>query len=98
MNNNVIRKTGYRYWLMTPASNEINFLDKLKGSYSRLVLVNENGEFEFSNPQFHPSWSSTGSNESCGYRPAISLIPGIQFTSGDGSKDNPYVVNTSGFS
>lgn len=27
-------------------------------------------------------------------RPVISLIPGIRYTSGDGSKDNPYVVDT----
>lgn len=29
-----------------------------------------------------------------GVRPAISLVPGIEYSSGDGSVDNPYVVET----
>ena len=31
-----------------------------------------------------------------GVRPTISLIPGIEYTDGDGSMANPYVVDTSG--
>ena len=27
-----------------------------------------------------------------GVRPAVSLIPGIKFSGGDGSKDNPYII------
>lgn len=37
--------------------------------------------------------SSAGVNTKSGVRPAISLIPGIEYTSGDGSMDNPYVVD-----
>jgi hypothetical protein len=33
-------------------------------------------------------------NSVYGVRPAISLIPGIEYTSGDGSMANPYVVDT----
>ena len=31
---------------------------------------------------------------SLGVRPAISLIPGIEYSSGDGSRENPYVIDT----
>ena len=44
--------------------------------------------------------SSTGSfgtvvmNSAYGVRPTISLIPGMRYSSGDGSMANPYVVDT----
>ena len=37
--------------------------------------------------------TSAGVNTKSGVRPAISLIPGIEYSSGDGSMDNPYVVD-----
>ena len=36
----------------------------------------------------------TGQNLSFGIRPAIALKPETEYTSGDGSKDNPYIVDT----
>ena len=39
----------------------------------------------------HLGYSYVG-DTSIGIRPTISLIPGIQYSSGDGSMANPYVV------
>ena len=33
-------------------------------------------------------------NSTLGVRPAVSLIPGTVYSDGDGSKNNPYVVET----
>ena len=36
----------------------------------------------------------TRMDSSMGVRPVISLKPEIAYSSGDGSKNNPYIVNT----
>jgi uncharacterized protein YegL len=36
-----------------------------------------------------------GASGTSGVRPVVSLIPGIEYTSGDGSMENPYIVDTS---
>jgi hypothetical protein len=41
------------------------------------------------------SWGGYYVDFAYGARPAVSLIPGIEYTSGDGSMANPYVVDTS---
>ena len=40
------------------------------------------------------SVSDVDINKEYGVRPAISLIPGIMYTDGDGSKEHPYIIKT----
>ena len=49
-----------------------------------------NGRYVFS----VGSWDNFGVINAYGARPAVSLIPGIRYTAGDGSMANPYVVDT----
>ena len=75
MNRSILRKTGQRYWLISPHSFT------WYGSYSRYV-------------DFSGDILSNNITLSYGVRPAISLIPGIEYSSGDGSMENPYVIDT----
>jgi hypothetical protein len=45
------------------------------------------------NVYYHGSISSFNVNALDGVRPAISLISGTEYVSGDGSTDNPYIVD-----
>ena len=54
---------------------------------------NNNGAYEY----YVDSYGYLGSNRvdlTYGVRPAVSLIPGTVYSDGDGSKNNPYVVET----
>ena len=77
--NTNLRKTGQNYWTMTPI-----------GMITELVFVyriNPSGSFVSSSS--HVSYANTG------VRPVISLKKGTLFTTGTGSMDDPYVVDTS---
>ncbi len=74
-----LNKTGQSYWLMTPMGF---YLSGMSPSYSTVALVMSYGGAS----------DNTISNSQNGVRPAISLKPGIEYVSGNGSKDDPYVV------
>ena len=52
-------------------------------NYAYIFRVNYLGEVE-----------SSGVSNTHGVRPSVSLKPGIEYTSGDGSMVNPYIVST----
>jgi hypothetical protein len=70
------------YWLASP--NDFNYF-QARGRFVNTIYVVGNGFFGFN-----------GVNIANGVRPVVSLIPGIEYSSGDGSMENPYVVDTSG--
>ncbi len=78
LNQNNARKTGQYYWLGSPYFLYVNHP---YGWYAR----NDGG-----------MGAGTQGNISTtrGVRPAISLVPGTRYSSGDGSMANPYVVST----
>ena len=78
LNNNVIRKTGQYYWLVSPSYFFCRF------AYANSV----NGDGYFSN-------GSSVVDFVAGVRPAVSLKPGTEYVSGDGSTSKPYVVDVS---
>lgn len=82
-NVNVI-STAYSGWFLI--SPEEYYNTPQMGSYATASYVNRYGKIN----QGGTSPVTTSKN----VRPAISLIPGIRYTSGDGSKDNPFVVDT----
>ena len=77
LNNNVLRNTGKDYWVASP-----DVFKQTPNSYNAYVgFINSSGKT-----------SSIGPYVENGVRPAISLKPGTIAVSGDGSKNNPYVV------
>ena len=82
LNQSTIRKTGKYYWLISPYG--------LDGNRSNGRVVHTNGSVISSDRLTIASVSSTA-----GVRPAISLKPGTEYTTGDGSTTNPYVIKTS---
>ena len=74
MNNNIIRKTGQTYWLLSPAVFDIT------DAHAAAVGSDgsDGGVLYIANKY--------------GIRPVVSLKPGIIYTGGDGSKNNPYIV------
>ena len=77
LNNNNARSSGASYWTMSPAR-----VDNVDMQTSTVNYVARDGRL---------GYSYVG-DTSIGIRPTISLIPGIQYSSGDGSMANPYVV------
>ena len=76
LNNDNSRKTGYAYLLGSP-----QLFSYLITSSSRILTVNSVGTIK-----------ASGVHNTYGARPAVSLLAGTVFTSGDGSMNNPYVV------
>ena len=76
LNNANARKAGQYYWLASPS---------YFGSYSNNAYewyVNASGSMV----------SLSGVGLTIGVRPAVSLTPGIEYSDGDGSMENPYKI------
>ena len=78
LNNNNVRKTGKQYWLASPS--EFDMSASINGSFNNYVM--SDGRV-----------SADELKHSFGVRPAISLIPGIEYSSGNGSMANPYIID-----
>ena len=77
LNNDKARVSGVPYWTMTPSYIEYDFVG------SKVYRVTSTG-----------SVTEQPTMDSLNYiRPAISLNPGMEYSSGDGSKENPYIVD-----
>ncbi len=74
--NSSLLKVGSGFWLISPEHIE-------SSSYTRHVLSNGNNNNSF-NGSVYPTAN--------GLRPTVSLIPGIQYSYGDGSKEKPYYI------
>ena len=61
-------------------------------SYSGSISSNASGSKNYFTLSNKYIYSTMGSSYK-GIRPAISLIPNIELTSGDGTVTNPYVIN-----
>lgn len=85
--NSTILKTGEYYWLRTPSGMINRSGYKYSDTYG--YYINNNGAYDNA---LDTSTTHNGYDNSMGVRPVISLKPGIKFVSGDGSKNNPYVV------
>ena len=82
------------------SSPEMNLLNnnnaRKTGQNYWLVSPSYFGSSDASGRSVVPSggWSNSGVFNTLGARPAVSLIPGMRYSSGDGSMANPYVVDT----
>ncbi len=76
LGNNNLRKTGKGYWLNSSKNLGIGRY----GAYLHHHIVSNDGSFAYMDGFAY------------GVRPAVSLKPGTEYTSGDGSKNNPYTV------
>ena len=91
-------KLKYKVGLMSPPEMHLlssNTLRKVSQSYwllspNSFADTSSIGYTMLSNGRLGTIYMSN----SYGVRPAISLIPGIEYSSGDGSMDNPYVIDT----
>ncbi|MBQ3306694.1 MAG: hypothetical protein IJG68_00715 [Bacilli bacterium] len=83
MGNNTIMKSGGSFSLMNPYGYAA-----YNGAY--ITVVASNGSY-FIDSGMNNDYHSSSNN---GVRPSISLIPGIMFTDGDGSKEHPYIIKT----
>ena len=70
-------------WTMSPQTQYINILNALPSN----VYVNGDGSLR--------NHSDSRVSTAYGVRPVISLKPEIEYTDGDGSKNNPYIIDTS---
>jgi hypothetical protein len=78
---NDIRKTGSYYWLLSPYC--------FRGYYAYVNNV-------YSFGAFNNNYVSNGLVDNAyGVRPSVSLTTGTEYSSGDGSMSNPYIVDTS---
>lgn len=81
LNNNKIRETGETYWLINPDYYT-------GGAINR--YINYNGDFiDYSLTPYV--------NNEMGVRPVISLKQNTKYLSGNGSKNNPYIIDTTNF-
>ena len=81
LNNNKIRETGETYWLINPDYYN-------GGAINR--YINYNGDFiDYSLTPYV--------NNEMGVRPVISLKQNTKYLSGNGSKNNPYIIDTKNF-
>lgn len=81
LNNNRIRETGSTYWLISPDYYN-------GGAINR--YINYNGDFV--------DYSLTSYvNNVMGVRPVISLKQNTQYSLGNGSKDNPYIIDLTNY-
>ena len=94
---NPIAKLSYKVGLMTKPEMAIlnnSNARKVGGEYALLtpyLLQQQHTETTLISSEGNLGWT-TGTD--LGVRPAISLKPGIEYISGDGSKENPYTANT----
>ena len=87
LNNSILRKTGQNYWTMSPNLDWIN--PNYSNKYStKLYSVSTTGYFLD---------TSVDNVESMGVRPTISLKPRIKYSSGTGSKTEPYIVDLTNY-
>ncbi len=77
--NNNIIKTNQNYWTGTP------FAYMETASYNRIVRTSGTIGIQ----------DALTVSSNIGVRPVVSLKPEIEYTDGDGSKNNPYVIDTS---
>ena len=78
-----LRKTGHLYWLASPFDFRRNY------AFVRYITVSGNLNGEDNNSvTYHVEYAH-------GVRPVISLIPGIEYSEGNGSMETPYIVDTS---
>ena len=86
LNNNIIRKANVSYLLLTPRS----FFSGgyFNGSYIGHPLINSISS------QGSISGIYAGGTSSIGIRPSISLKSGTFYTSGNGSMETPYIIET----
>ncbi len=82
INNNNLKK-GSDSWLMKPIGFTANYADVS-------IIRGYNGSFAGIDNDGRSSGHKV--TNTIGVRPAISLKPGIEYTSGDGSRTNPYIV------
>ncbi len=75
-----LRRTNNEYWIYDPDS----FIEtrSIGHPYASMTYVQSSGNYY--------DYYTDRQN---GVRPAISVKPGTEYTSGDGSKNNPYIVN-----
>ena len=88
LNNDILRKTGEYYWLVSP-SYLVNGSAYVYVDGAVSCAVNSNGGI-------NKNGSTTSHNlvnNSNGVRPAISLASGTIVSSGDGSINNPYIIS-----
>ena len=78
LNNNTIRKTSAKYWLMS--ANMFSSTSSIEAS-NRVV---DTGGFLSNN---------SSNSDSYGIRPTISLIPKTRYSSGNGSTEAPYIID-----
>ncbi len=78
LNNSNARKTGQVYWLSSPKQFNYDY------DYTSIINIADNN----GNLKSGFNWNALG------VRPAVSLIPGIEYSDGDGSMANPYVIST----
>ncbi len=84
INNNNLRATGSRYWLLSP--------DAVSGDGNPYMRnISAAGKFAKASAGIYVY--GLVANE-LGLRPAISLKPGTEYIAGDGSKENPFIVDT----
>ena len=74
-----LRNTGQSYWLISPRDFYC-----LEGYGAYGSYADPSGVLTYFRPVTYGE----------GLRPSISLIPGIMYTDGDGSKEHPYVIKT----
>ena len=79
LNNSKARSSGSQYWLMSPYS----FRDKVYIN-DLINIIESDGDITY----------TAAYDESGGIRPVITLIPGLEFSSGEGSMEDPYIVST----
>ncbi len=79
--NALLRKTGQYYWHLTPI-----YFGSIGYAIGYYVAPSGSLNSDYGNPDVY---------KYLGVRPTISLIPGIEYSSGDGSMENPYIIDTS---
>ena len=77
LNHAIVRKTGQYYWLASPGS--------FSNVYALEHIVNKDG-------YIYDGYVKGNNVNGYGVRPVVSLISGTEYVSGDGSKNNPYIV------
>lgn len=79
LGNDLLRKIGNNYWLASPYG--AGYHANTNAMQFRMHYVNSSGAISFSSARL-----------SLYVRPVITLKAGVKYSSGDGSRDNPYIV------
>lgn len=83
-----VRATGQYYWTSSPVD--------LKNGYSPSARFINNAGKLITNSGGYINGSATVTDTGIGVRPSISLISGIEYSDGDGSMENPYIIDLEG--